>query len=266
MSAPSPSRYRGGPCSARRLRVHRHPVRMLLSPAPWCATGYLLSYLVAGPALFAVAATALVLGVVFAQFTLTVALTVGSAWVVRCCAQVERGRAVLVDEPVPYAYRAPVKPGLVGQFTARCGDPVTFRDLACLVLLFPFLLLLDLVTLVVWLVLLAGVSLPLWFWILNWRQSDGSWITGVWIGGPDDGAPGFWIAGWPATLVTAACCLALLLYACYGVVAAARLHLRVARALLRPPRDPLARARAVLAGPGPLARVSPRCAAGSRPT
>ncbi|MCX5385383.1 sensor domain-containing protein [Streptomyces sp. NBC_00083] len=242
----------------RKLPVDRNPLRMLRSAAPWRATGYLASYLVAGPVLFAVGALALVAGLVFMQLTLTVALTVGSAWVVRCCAQVERGRAVLVDAPVPYAYREAEKPGLVGQFKARCGDPVTFRDIACLVLLFPFLLLLDVLALVVWLGLLAGVSLPLWFWSINSRQSDGSSVRGVWLGGPDDGDAGLWIDSWPAALLTAVLCLAVLLYASYLVVGAARLHLTVAHTLLRPPPDPLERAKRILTEPGPLALVSNR--------
>ena len=240
----------------RRLTVHRHPVRMFLSPAPWRATGYLASYLLVGPALFAVAGAAVLLGLLFMQLTLTVALTVGSAWVVRCAAQVERGRAVLIDEPVPYAYQEPAKPGLVEQLKARCGDPVTFRDIACLVLMAPFLLLLDLVALLVWLVLLGGVSLPLWFWSVNSRQKDGSSINGVWIGRFDDDGPGFWIDNWPLALAIAAGCLALVLYASYLVVAAARLHLTVAHTLLRPPPDPLARAKRILTEPGPLALVS----------
>lgn len=240
----------------RKLPVRSSPVRMLCSAAPWRATGYLASYLFAGPVLFAVAALAVVLGLVFMQLTVTVALTVGSAWVIRCLAQVERGRAVLVDEPVPYAYQEATQPGLVGQLKARCGDPVTFRDIACLVLMFPFLLLLDLLALTVWLVLLAGVSLPLWFWAVNSRQADGSSANGVWIGGPDDGDPGFRIDSWPAALIVAAVCLALVLYASYLVVAAARLHLTVAHTLLRPPPDPLARAKRILTEPGPLALVS----------
>ncbi|MFI9254354.1 sensor domain-containing protein [Streptomyces sp. NPDC053069] len=240
----------------RRLPVRRHPLRMLLSAAPWHATGYLASYLVTGPALFAVATAAVLLGVVFMQFTLTVALTVGSAWVVRCCAQVERGRAVLVDRPIPYAYQEPPKPGLVEQLKARCGDPAFFRDCVCLVVLFPFLLLLDLLTLVVWLPLLAGVSLPLWFWTITSRQPDGSLINGVWIGGPDDGDPGLWIDSWPAALTTAVICLALALCASYLVVAAARLHLTVTHRLLRPPPDPLAQIKRILAEPGPLARAA----------
>ncbi|MEU9102535.1 sensor domain-containing protein [Streptomyces sp. NPDC048361] len=244
--------------AGRRLPLRRNPLRTFLSPAPWHATGYLASYLVTGPVLFAIAATAVVLGAVFMQLTVTVALTVGSAWVVRCCAQVERGRALLVDEPVPYAYREADKPGLVGQFKARCGDPVTFRDIACLVLLFPFLLLLDALALVVWLGLLLGVSLPLWFWTAHSQRADGSHPMGLWVGGPKNGGAGVWIDTLPAALLVAVLCLAVALYASHLVIAAARLHLTVAHRLLRPPPDPLARAKAILIEPGPLALVSTR--------
>ncbi|MEV5975387.1 sensor domain-containing protein [Streptomyces sp. NPDC052114] len=238
---------------AGRLAVRRGPLGALLSAAPWRASGYLASYLLAGPALFAVAATAVVLGIVFMQFTVSVALTVGSAWVVRCCAQVERGRAVLVDAPIPYAYPEPARPGLAEQLRARCGDPVFFRDCVCLIVFFPFLLLLDLLALLAWLVPLAGVSLPLWFWSLDSLQADGTRLHGVWLGGPDDGDPGLRIDTWPAALAVAALCLGLAVYAARLVVAAARLHLTVAHTLLRPAPDPLARAKRILTEPGPLA-------------
>ncbi|MGW3011256.1 sensor domain-containing protein [Streptomyces sp. NPDC001219] len=239
-----------------RLPVHRNPLRRPFSAAPWRASGYLASYLLAGPALFAVAGAAVLLGLVFMQFTVSVALTIGSAWVVRCCAHVERGRAVLVDAPIPHYYQEPAKPGLAEQLRARCGDPVFFRDCVCLVVLFPFLLLLDLLALLVWLVLLAGVSLPLWFWAINTHHTDGSWTHGAWIGGPDDGAPGVRIDTWPAALAVAAVCFLLAMYASSLVVAAARLHLTVAHNLLRPPPDPLAGVKRILTEPGPLALVS----------
>ncbi|MFD7161851.1 hypothetical protein [Streptomyces violascens] len=66
---------------------------------------------------------------------------------------------------------------------------------------------------------------------------------------------GYLVAG-PVLFAVAALCLALLLYASCLVVAAARLHLTVAHTLLRPPPDPLARAKRVLTEPGPLALVS----------
>ncbi|WP_436994270.1 sensor domain-containing protein [Streptomyces sp. enrichment culture] len=235
---------------------------MLLSAAPWRATGYLAGYLVAGSVFFAVATAAVVTGIVLGQLTVTLALTIGSVWVVRCCAQVERGRAALVDAPIPYAYQEVTEPGLAGHLKARCTDPVFYRDCCYLILLHPFLLLLDALALLVWLPLLAGVCLPLWFWAVESRQADGTIADGVRLGRSDGTGPGIWIDTWPAALTASAVFLLLAAYASYAVVAAARIHLAVAHTLLRPPPDPLAEAKQVLAAPGPLHLTPARPVAG----
>lgn len=254
--------FRASLLPARRMPRQGNPLRMLVSAAPWRATGYLAGHIVAGSVFFAVATAAVLVGIVFSQLTVTVALTIGSAWVVRCCAQVERGRAVLVDAPIPYAYQEVTEPGLVGHLKARCTDPVLYRDCCYLILLHPFLLLLDVLTLTVWLPLLTGVSLPLWFWAVESRQADGSFADGVRLGRSDGTGPGIWIDTWPAALIASAVFLALAMYASYAVVAAARLHLTVAHTLLRPPPDPLAEAKHVLAAPGPLSLAPSRPVAG----
>ncbi|MFF8787338.1 sensor domain-containing protein [Streptomyces sp. NPDC015125] len=240
--------------SARLLPHQPGPLRMLTSPAPWRATAYLAGYLVSGTVLFAVSTAAVLAGLVFGQLTLTVVVTVGSAWFVRCCAQVERGRAALIDAPIPYAYQEVTEPGLAGHLKARCTDPAFFRDCACLILMYPLLLLLDTLALLLWLPLLIGVSLPLWFWSVTSRPPEGSSVHGVRLGRSDGTGPGVWIDTWPAALIAAAIALLLALYASYLVVAAARLHLAVTHTLLRPPTDPLAPAKRVLAEPGPLSR------------
>ncbi|GAA2398682.1 hypothetical protein GCM10010420_26140 [Streptomyces glaucosporus] len=235
-----------------RLPRNGNPLRMLFSPAPWRATGYLAGHLAAGPVLFAVATAAVLAGAVFSQLTVTVALIVGSAWVVRCCAQVERGRAALVDEPIPYVYQEATEPGFAGHLKARCTDPAFFRDCCYLILLFPFLLLLDALALAVWLLLLTGVSLPLWFWAVESRLAGGGRMEGVRLGRSDGTGIGVWIDTWPAALTASAVFLVLAAYASYAVVAAARVQLTLAHTLLRPPPDPLAQAKRVLAEPGPL--------------
>ncbi|MEV6971978.1 sensor domain-containing protein [Kitasatospora sp. NPDC093806] len=245
---PADPRLRGD-----RLGAAHGPLRTLCSAAPWRASGYLASYLVTGPALFAVALTAVLVGVVLSLFSFTVLLVAGSAWAVRCCAQVERGRAVLVADPIPYRYRDLTGLDLTARLPARLGDAALGRDCACLILLFPVLLLLDAVALLVWLVLLAGVSLPLWFHAVDSTRADGTVTAGVRFG-PVDG-PALWIDGWPAALGAALLCLLLAALWSRPLVAAARLHLRVARTLLRPPTDPLAPAKRVLAEPGPLAAL-----------
>ncbi|MDQ1015665.1 hypothetical protein QFZ43_002214 [Streptomyces afghaniensis] len=219
-------------------------VRLPLSAAPWLAAGYLASYPLVGGALFAVATAAVVGGVVLSLFTVTLPLIIGSVWVIRSCAQVERGRAVLVDRPIPYRYSEVTEAGLPAHLKARCTDPAFARDCVYLVLLFPPLLVLDLFALIVWLVDLGCVTLPLWY-----RAVDVS-------GGPagPHGALSR-LHTLPGALALALVALALLPFAARLLLATARLHLTVAQAVLRPPRDPLAQAKAVLDGPGPLSTV-----------
>jgi hypothetical protein len=69
-------------------------------------------------------------------------------------------------------------------------------------------------------------------------------------GGPD--AIGLWVGDLPSSLVAAGICAVCFVGACHLVRAAARVHAGAAGALLGPPVDPLAEARAVLRGPGPL--------------
>ncbi|MFI6809920.1 sensor domain-containing protein [Streptomyces luteogriseus] len=227
-----------------RLRPPASLIRLPLSAAPWLAAGYLASYPLVGGALFAVSTAAVVSGVVLSQFTVTLPLIIGSVWVIRSCAQVERGRAVLVDQPIPYRYSEVTEAGLPAHLATRCTDPAFARDCAYLVLLFPPLLILDLFALIVWLVSLGCVTLPLWYWAVE--VSGGP-------AGPDGALS--WVHTLPGALALALVALVLLPFAARLLMAAARLHLTVAQAVLRPPRDPLAQAKGVLEGPGPFSTV-----------
>lgn len=214
-------------------RAGPRPLRILLSAGFWRAVGYLASYPVAGACLFATATAAVLAGAVLALFTFGLPLVVGTAWIVRGCAQVERGRAAILDEPVPYAYREVTDSGMAAHVRTRCTDPAFLRDCAALIPLFPVLLVLDLLALLTWLVPLAGLSLPLWYETLGAQAPLGAGTL-------------------PVALAVALISLPLSLLTPHAVVAGARLHLSVARAVLRPPADPLARAKNVLDRPGPL--------------
>ncbi|MFE7133904.1 sensor domain-containing protein [Streptomyces sp. NPDC057638] len=242
---------------ARHLPRHHSPLRTPLSAAPWRATAYLLAHLLLSGPLFAISLTALVAAAVFAQLTVTLALTVGCAWLVRCCAQVERGRAVLIDAPIPYAYQPVAEPGLAGAVKARFTDPAFYRDCAHLVLLFPFLLLFDAVVLGVWLLLLAGALLPAWFWLAPSTRVDDTLVHGRLLGRSDGQGPGVSIDSWPTAISASLCCVVLALAFSHLVVGAARLQLALAHRLLGPPSDPLASAKRVLAEPGPLTLAVP---------
>jgi hypothetical protein len=240
-----------------RLAWHRNPVRMFGSAGPWAATGYLASYLPLGVVFFGVCLVVLVVSAVLNITWLGLPLLIGAAAVVRGCATVERVRARLVGATIPAAYQPVRGTGVFTHLRTRWHDPATWRDCAYLLGLFPALLVLDVVGLAIWLACLAGITVPIWYWSVTTRWSDGSIRHGLAIGvlpnGPD-GAGGFgvWIGGLPAALVAAVVSVALSLLACYLVVAAARLHRALARLVLGPYVDPLAEAKRVLAGPGPL--------------
>lgn len=118
------------------------------------------------------------------------------------------------------------------------------------------LLVLDAVAFAVWGTCLAGISVPFWYWSIPQKFANGQTAYGLNVGsfpnGPDGpGGVGFFIGDLPSALLLALACAAPLLAANYLVVAAARLHAQVATRLLGG-YDPLAEAKEVLAGPGPL--------------
>jgi hypothetical protein len=239
-----------------RLHEFRNPVRMFCSPGPWLATAYLAGNIVTGAVLFVIATATVVSTAALSLFTLGLPLAIGTAWILRGCAHVQRGCVRLVDDPIPYSYREVTEPGVLAHIRIGVTDPATLRDLAHVVLLFPALLLLDVVALGVWLVFLAGITLPLWYRAGTSFSPDGTVEHGVRLGdlpdGPHGGGFGVWIGDLPSALIAAVCFAVLALLATHLVVRAARLHMTVTRALLGPQTDPLAAAKRMLAEPGPL--------------
>jgi hypothetical protein len=239
------------------LRLYRNPLRTLASAAPWVATLYLLSYLVVGTALFVVAASVVVTAYALAILTVGMPLLIGAAIVVRGCAEVERHRTSMFGEPVHADYLPATEHGLLAQIKARWTDPVVLRDCAYLLLMFLPLVLLDLLALVLWLACVAGVTLPLWYWLSLPTWHDGQYDVGVKLGyfpsGPDGGdGVGIFVGDLPTALLVAAGFLVLAVLGATVLVATARVHAKTARLLLAPYRDPLADAKELLDGPGPL--------------
>lgn len=257
-----------GPPDRSRLQLYANPVRLMLSPSPWRAAWYLLSYLLVSWVLFAIAVTASVTTAALAVTVALAPLLIASAAVVRRCGSV--GRSMLrqvYQQPVPGRYPAlPAQPGLWRRGRSAWAGGATWRDLAYLIGLWPFLFTLDVIVLVVWICMLAGVTLPLWYrHVANvcFGTCPSSRLPGVTFGsfpaGPHGaGASGLWIypSVGPALLVAAGCLVAFVLVS-YVLVLSARLHATVARAVLRGPSDPLGPARHVLAEPGPLGPLQP---------
>jgi hypothetical protein len=245
------------------LSLRRDPIRLVLSTGLWAGAWYLLACQVVGWVLFAIVLSAVLTGAVL-SFTLAglpvlIAATVTISW----CANVERARLRTVDpEPVTGRYREPVGPGVMNGLRTRWRDPAIWRDVAYLLGVFIPLAALDLIVLTVWLVFLAGITLPIWYWAPRQTFDNGTSARGTQLGyfpnGPH-GHPGYglYVDTLPKALLAAAICLVLFLAFNYVLVATARLHATVARALLHAPEDPLREAREVLRRPGPLREFSP---------
>jgi Putative sensor len=245
-----------------RLRLRVTPVRLLFSASPWIAAGYLLTYLLVSGVLFSVVVTAMALTAVLAITLALVPVLIATAAVIRGCAQVERSMLGQVfREPVRGRYPAPAGPGLRRRARLAWTSGATWRDIGYLAGLWVPLYALDAIVVTVWATALAGITLPLWYRhaadVCIGDCGTGH-VPGVMIGhfpnGPHGAhASGLWIYNsvGPALLVAAACLILFLLFN-YVLVAAARLHAHVARAVLRGTSDPLEPARAVLAEPGPL--------------
>jgi hypothetical protein len=217
-----------------RLSLRRDPVRLVFSPGLWAGAWYLFSYLFTGTAAFAVVVCA---AVIAASLSFTLAglpLLIAAAVVIRWCADVERSRLRIVcAEPVRGRYREAAGPAWRARLAARWSDSAVWHDLAYLSGLYAPLLALDSAVLSIWLTLLAGITAPAWYAKVS-------------------GASGFYIGTLPSALVLAGICLVLFPLFSYVVVATARLHAAVARALLGAHDDPLREAKEVLRRPGPL--------------
>jgi Putative sensor len=246
-----------------RLRLRRDPLRLAVSAAPWTGALYLVGYLLVGWILFAMAFASAAVAAVFAITLAGLPLLIACAGVVRGCANFERARLrTAFTRPVKGGYRAVTRPGLIAQVSTRWKDPATWRDLAYLVGLWVPFFILDTVVVTVWLTLLAGVALPAWYWAPRNDFNNGITAHGVPLGyfpnGPlGPGGTGFFVDTLPKALLAAAGFLVLFLLFNYVLVATCAAHARSARALLRPPADPLAEAKDVLAGPGPLSPTIP---------
>jgi hypothetical protein len=255
---------RTAPAGGTGLRLPPNPLRLVFSATPWLAARYLAGYiLVTGWVLFTVAFTATVTAAVFAITVAGIPLLAAAAGVLRGCADVERARLgrVLGAPAQSGAYRVVTGAGLIAQARTRWRDPATWRDVAYLIGLWLPLCLLDTIVFAVWLTFLAGVTLPLWYWAPRGNAGLGytspTTIHGLALGyfphGPNGpGGVGLYVDSLPRALLAAAGFLVLFLIFNYVLVATARAHAAVACALLGRPADPLAEAKDVLAGPGPL--------------
>jgi hypothetical protein len=245
-----------------RLPLYRNPLRLAVSASPWRAAWYLSVYVfVTGWLLFTVAFTSAVTAAALVITLAGIPLLVAAAGVLRGCADVERARLRRVlGEPTQGRYQPVTGLGILGQARARWRDPATWRDVAYLIGMWVPLLILDTVVISVWLTFLAGVALPAWYWAPRGGglgYTSPTTIHGFTLGyfphGPNGpGGVGLYVDTLPKALLAAAVFLVLFLIFNYVLVLTARAHAAVARSRLGAPADPLAKAKDVLAGAGPL--------------
>jgi hypothetical protein len=246
-----------------RLRLYRNPLRQAVSASTWRAAWFLFAYLVAGWLLFSAVLTAGIVAITLAITLAGIPLLIATAAVVRGCASGERWRLRgVLREPVRGGYRDVTGLGMFARVRARWTDPAVWRDLAYLGGLFPVLWALDLAVLTIWLTLIGLVTLPAWYWASEQKFASGRTYHGVQFGyfphGPHGpGGVGFFVDTLPKAIIAAVVFGALSLLFQYVVVRTARLHARIAGALLRAHADPLAEAKEVLGRPGPLGPLSP---------
>jgi hypothetical protein len=248
-----------------------NPLRLAFSAGPWLSARYIVSYLVVSWVTFSVAVTAVCCAGTLALTILAIPLLLAAARVVHWCAAVERRmQAQLYTEPVSVAYLPPEGRGIWARAKAAWRDRAIWRELGYLTGLRAPLYGLDTIVLSVWLTFLAGITVPLWYWAPRGTEMagyvhaapvPGTTVHGLALGyfphgaaGP--GSVGVYVDTLPKALLVAAVFAILFLLFNYVLVATARMHGRVARALLRPPADPLDEARSVLTRPGPLGPLS----------
>jgi hypothetical protein len=248
--------------SGERLTLRLNPLRLAFSPSPWLSLRFIVSYLIVSCVTFSVALTAACCAATLAVTVLAIPLLLAAAQVVHWCAAVERRTvAQLYTGSVDTAYLVPDGRGIWARAKTSWRDRAIWRELGYLLGLWVPLFGLDTLVVSVWLTLLAGITVPLWYWAPRGADMvgyvNGARIHGLAIGyfphgatGP--GSVGVYVDTLPkALLVAAAFAVGFLLFN-YVLVATARMHGRVARAVLRPPADPLEEVRSVLTGRGPL--------------
>jgi hypothetical protein len=245
--------------------MHRNPIRMVFSSGVWASAWYLFSYIIVGTVLFTVVTTITITSAALVIVWAGLPLLIGSAFFVRGCVVLERGRTrVVVPEGLPELPAINSAEGFFPTFRAVWQDRVTQRGLAHFTLLYAPLLFLDTLVFTIWLSFLGVVFLPVWYRYIP-NTFDGRRMYGEAWGyfphGPHGkGAVGVWIGSDLSATVAAAAALVLFMAWNYVLVATARVHANAVRAVVVG-HDPMAAARRVLESPGPLSTAS-----GTRPS
>jgi signal transduction histidine kinase len=140
--------------------------RELVDPRTYGRIGYLLVAGLLGVTEFVFLVVAISLGVGLAITLIGIPILILSVYAWGGLAEGERRIiAALTGTVIPNPYRpAPAGASRWGRLRARLADPATWKDLAFLLLQFPFGLVSFIVAVVVLSLGIHGVALPLWYW------------------------------------------------------------------------------------------------------
>jgi signal transduction histidine kinase len=137
----------------------------MLDPRIYGRIAYLLVAGVLGIVEFTFLVTAISVGVGLAVTLIGIPILIGSVYAWGWLAGLERRTiGALTGMVIPSPYRPLPEGGWWERLRARLADPATWKDLAFLLLQFPFGLVAFVVTVVVLGVGLQALTVPLWFW------------------------------------------------------------------------------------------------------
>jgi hypothetical protein len=210
----------------------RNPVSLLVSRAPWASAAYLASYVLLGGVWFAITLALVVTSSVLAVFWIGLPLLYVTFAVVQAMAAIERARVRMLGVEFRSSYRSGRGSSVRQTLRNRITDRVRWRDGVVLVVLWPWLLVLDLLALVAWLIPVTLMSLPFWYHYVTQDFDDGTSARGIALGyfpnGPHGATHYGWFIGDAGSAVTAGLIglAAFTLVGNYAVIGAARVHVR----------------------------------------
>jgi hypothetical protein len=141
-------------------------------------TAYLTLGLLTSILAFGVWVAALIVSLTLAVLIIGLPVMIGSAFVIRWTAELDRQNAALVfGRPVRGAYRSHRRPTLWGRLKATLADPQVWRDLAWLIVHSVVGFAFGVLALTLVATTLSLATLPLWYWAIPDGVDFGLWMT-----------------------------------------------------------------------------------------
>jgi signal transduction histidine kinase len=147
--------------------VLRRAVQLPLSPTPWIDLGYLTLGMVSGCVALVLALVGPGLGLLLLITVIGIVKLYADVWIVRWWANLERRRGALAGVPMPPSRRVWAGRNLLVRLGSAIADPMLWRELVWLVLLFGVGLGCFLGATIAWFTSLGLLTAPLWTWAVD---------------------------------------------------------------------------------------------------